>query len=54
MVKLVICAEIFSSDPFPFTTNLYQQENSDKYLKISVINNSGLVVGRTAETSYRI
>ena len=49
MVKLVIHAESIDSVTFPFMTTTYQQDNSDGYFKIEVLNNSSSEVGHTAE-----
>ena len=47
-------AESIASVSFPFTTTIYQQENSEGYFERAVLNNSMLEVGRTAKASYRI
>ena len=47
-------AESIAYVPFTFTTTIYEQYNSEGYVKRAVLNNSRLAVGRTAEASYSI
>ena len=47
-------AESIASVTFPFTTTIYQQYNSDEYIKRSVLNNSRLAVGLTTKDLYII
>ena len=47
-------AESIAYVPFTFTTTIYEQYNSEGYVKRAVLNNSRLAVGRTAESSYII
>ena len=54
MLKLFIRAENIVSVDFIFTTNIYQQENSDNHFKIVVLNNSSLVGKSTTNYSYII
>ena len=53
-MKLFIRDESIASVTFTFTTTIYQQENSEGYFKISVLDNSRFAVGCTAEASYII
>ena len=46
--------ESIASVTFTFTTTIYQQENSEGYFKISVLDNSRFAVGCTDEASYII
>ena len=47
-------AESIASVTFLFTTTIYQQYNSDEYIKRSVLNNSRLAVGLTTKDLYII
>ena len=42
------------AESIPFTTTIYQQDNSERYFNRAVLNDSSLVVGCTAEASYSI
>ena len=54
MLKQVIHAENIASVNFTSTTTIYQQENSDVYFNIAVLNNPSLEEGSTADSSYNI